>query len=501
MDKRAKREILIGGLLWLAWSLVVQPTWPQILLLLSPIVLFPLGLALIGSDDASPKALVGSRINPARLPAAILAALSFVVDQGSLAAILSLPWLAYTAVLSGAGIIRFLSRRSWLEPGVGADAALGFVVVGGAWLTLSRAGATPMGFDPTIVQLTAVHFHYAGFALPIVSTLVGHRLGYWGKVALPWAVIFGVPITAIGIIIDGTPEFFTANLMATIGLFCAFALLREAIALRSGILTIASIALAGGMVMAGVWATTQQFAIPGVTLELMARTHGTLNALGFGFLGLLGLLVTQATRTQDPSPASDAGPTNLIVGFGRASPARIAHIPIETELSYELSELKSRDNVNRRQWGIDLGDADGTFEAASDAMRRWIGHDGPRIVRNPEQPPIVAGERLRLAIPVGLIYATATCEIVDVTNEPDRFGFSYGTLRHHFQQGQEWFLVQRDESGHVRLTVDAIFISGCVLTRLAGPIATILQNRAINAYLEAVRSDTTANAPAHIEVS
>jgi len=43
------------------------------------------------------------------------------------------------------------------------------LAVGGAWLVASRLGMRPMGIQEPIVLLTAVHFHYAGFATATIA--------------------------------------------------------------------------------------------------------------------------------------------------------------------------------------------------------------------------------------------------------------------------------------------------------------------------------------------
>ena len=51
---------------------------------------------------------------------------------------------------------------------------------------------------PTIILLTAVHFHFAGFVLPLAGALAyGRRPGRWLEIALG-AVVVGIPITALG---------------------------------------------------------------------------------------------------------------------------------------------------------------------------------------------------------------------------------------------------------------------------------------------------------------
>src|ERR1700689_2369591 len=48
-----------------------------------------------------------------------------------------------------------------------------YLPVGCAWLVASRLGLSPMGFQEPIVLLTAVHFHFAGFAAPLLALAAG----------------------------------------------------------------------------------------------------------------------------------------------------------------------------------------------------------------------------------------------------------------------------------------------------------------------------------------
>ena len=44
--------------------------------------------------------------------------------------------------------------------------------VGGAWMAADWLAIQPMGFDSLIVRLTAAHFHFAGFVLPLVVIFI-----------------------------------------------------------------------------------------------------------------------------------------------------------------------------------------------------------------------------------------------------------------------------------------------------------------------------------------
>ena len=73
---------------------------------------------------------------------------------------------------------------------------------------MSRLGIQPLGFGDTIVLLTAAHFHYAGFAAPILTGLAGRILSDAPSttrrlfVVAGIAITIGTPIVATGITVS-----------------------------------------------------------------------------------------------------------------------------------------------------------------------------------------------------------------------------------------------------------------------------------------------------------
>ena len=79
-----------------------------------------------------------------------------------------------------------------------------YLPIGGAWLVASRLGIQPLGFGDTIVLLTAIHFHFAGFAAPLLAGFAGRavrdRQTASQVVALAaTGIILGTPLVAAGI--------------------------------------------------------------------------------------------------------------------------------------------------------------------------------------------------------------------------------------------------------------------------------------------------------------
>ena len=104
--------------------------------------------------------------------------------------------------------------------------------------------------------------------------------------------------------------------------------------------------------------------------------------------------------------------------------------------------------------------------------------------------PIAVGTNVAFSAPLPIGFIDGTCRIVLVVDEPNRYGFAYGTLPVHPERGEEAFVVSRDDPGNVRLDIDAVSRPVQPLARLVPPFADHLQNRAVRRYLAAMRTLT-----------
>jgi uncharacterized protein (UPF0548 family) len=100
---------------------------------------------------------------------------------------------------------------------------------------------------------------------------------------------------------------------------------------------------------------------------------------------------------------------------------------------------------------------------------------------------IEAGTNIALVAPLPIGWVDATCRIVAVVNEPDTFGFAYGTLRVHPERGEESFVVRRS-AGVVQFEVVAVSRPAHPVARLAPVIARHRQDRAVGRYLAAMQA-------------
>lgn len=228
---------------------------------------------------------------------ACLSVLALVIGRGPIAAILAVPWWFVAACVAGASngaLVRaLLAGRVLGEPWrIGATIATGFLAVGATWFVLDRAAVQPFGFDRTIVLLTAVHFHVAGFVLTLAGSLAARqRPGRAIHLAVV-ALIVGMPLTALGFFGCPVISWLGALLVAVGGIGIGLATVTIS---RIGADRVARVAfLIGGgtlfvtMPLAVAYATGTTFGIPSLGIPAMAAIHGGLNVVGFAIPAMIG---------------------------------------------------------------------------------------------------------------------------------------------------------------------------------------------------------------------
>jgi uncharacterized protein (UPF0548 family) len=128
---------------------------------------------------------------------------------------------------------------------------------------------------------------------------------------------------------------------------------------------------------------------------------------------------------------------------------------------------------NRQQ----LGTGAAAFERAKQAVRGWRMFPAPWTAIEPSAAPIETGTTVAVHVRVlGLWWLNAT-RIVYTIDEPRRFGFAYGTLPRHAEQGEERFVVEHLEDDTVWYDVLAYSRPRHILARIAYPLARRYQKR------------------------
>lgn len=141
-------------------------------------------------------------------------------------------------------------------------------------------------------------------------------------------------------------------------------------------------------------------------------------------------------------------------------------------------------------WQVELGaDEAGRFDRAAAALRNWQPQRGAGLRVRPDAP-VEPDTTFALVLPVGPLTVLAGARTVYVIDEPDRWGFAYGTLASHPEQGEEYFGVTRSD-GSVAFEITAFSRPRDRLARLGGPVTRYLQLKTTRKYLQAMRDAAT----------
>jgi len=291
----ADLSAVLGTAVWLALTATGELDAIERALALAPLVLVPLALrtAVIGAFQVPANRFTTTAIwlQPV---GALLFAVSLVVPSPTpLAAALATPWLVVTGLLGLAALARTL-RDGLTLPETAIDAGFAYVSVGAIALLLAHLDLT-FWFDRVIIRLTAVHFHYAGFVLPVAAGLTGRHLGDHsrGFRTAVGVILVGPALIAVGIAFSPLVEVVAVSVftvaVAAFGVVVLSRVIPTCPQLQGLLLGIAAVALPISMALAlGYGVSTFTGRSLGLTISTMVALHGSLNAFGFGLCATLG---------------------------------------------------------------------------------------------------------------------------------------------------------------------------------------------------------------------
>jgi len=318
----------LGAGVWAGISLACLPGWIrlsalEIVLLFVLLVLTPLALPLILSEQAGPPGVRTGRLVCLLQPLAVLlAGLAFFRDRGLLAAACAALWGGFTGLLALCGLIQLCQqfRRHTLSLStLSLAAALLYLPVGGAWMVAGVLGFGLLGFSVQTALLTAIHFQViplaalgiTGLSGQVLSTLPAARCGInWtlyrlaacGVLLDPLLVAAGQSASRI----SGLPALDTlpAGLLALSLILLAFLGLRFVVPatvsrLAQVLLAVSYMTVVATMLLAGVYMLGVVTGIRTLTLEQMIALHGLANALLFGGCGLSGWRIRRGLLSQE----------------------------------------------------------------------------------------------------------------------------------------------------------------------------------------------------------
>jgi len=227
---------------------------------------------------------------------------------------LTVPWLIVALLLAVSALwrLRHIVRMTASERM--RLAALFYLAIGAAWLVAFQLGLQPMGFSGIIVLLTAVHFHFTGFAATIWASRIGEMVPR-SKRAYAWfasGFVIATPLIAAGITLSPLLEIGGVLLLATSLIGLTVLLYRHLLPSLAGrsrrpskpalfasiypsrltlsklLLAISPLAMCVAILLAVIYGMGEYLQRSWLTIPQMVQWHGWLNAVGFTFLGLLG---------------------------------------------------------------------------------------------------------------------------------------------------------------------------------------------------------------------
>lgn len=136
---------------------------------------------------------------------------------------------------------------------------------------------------------------------------------------------------------------------------------------------------------------------------------------------------------------------------------------------------------------VQLGHGADVFAKACEGLRGWRAHARAGVEVHPREAAVGEGLTVVLAARVARLYLTVACRVVWVIDERKRFGFAYGTLPHHVIEGEEAFVVERDDSDVVRFRMTAFTRPRGRATSAFAPLVHAVDQHIARRYLRGLR--------------
>jgi uncharacterized protein (UPF0548 family) len=134
-----------------------------------------------------------------------------------------------------------------------------------------------------------------------------------------------------------------------------------------------------------------------------------------------------------------------------------------------------------------VGNGAEAFQRAVTGLKTWKAHRLPGMQVFPHDQEIRSGATVVVTLGTPIASIAAPCRIVGVIDGQTRWGFAYGTLPGHPEQGEESFAVSMSPDGTVSFEIEAFSRPGDPLVRLSGPIGRGMQRGGTGAYLRVLK--------------
>ncbi|WP_194840831.1 YndJ family protein [Filobacillus milosensis] len=266
--------IVLGAIAWLS-----PHEWYFLLLTVAQLVYVPFLLGSFLKKDELAKLS-----SAAFLAVIILQLTGDTRFDGLLAAI----YFFFTIVIAFHGVKRFLNRGFTHLEEFMIDIGMVYLAVGGMWFFAYEAGINT-GFSPMLKWLTAIHFHYSAFMLPIIVGLLGRIDQLRGYRVLATIIIVSPIIVALGITFSTTLELVSVlvYIVAIYGLILLSFRTKYTSAWQKWFMRLAFLALGMTILFSLAYAYGNWSGSYHISITFMLKFHGLMNAVIFGVSGVM----------------------------------------------------------------------------------------------------------------------------------------------------------------------------------------------------------------------
>ena len=162
--------------------------------------------------------------------------------------------------------------------------------------------------------------------------------------------------------------------------------------------------------------------------------------------------------------------------------------------SFSYPEVEATNGILPPEYTVDrnrvvLGSGSETFHRAAALLRDWQMFKLGWVETFPAAAPIRTGETVAIAVRHFGFWSLNACRIVYVFESERSFGFAYGTLADHAEQGEERFSIDWSaEDDSVCYNILAFSKPKKVAARVVRPLSRVLQKKFARDSLAVMKS-------------
>ncbi|MCA1054119.1 YndJ family protein [Rossellomorea aquimaris] len=247
---------------------------------------------------------------------------------------LALIYVFFTFFVALNGLKRFVKRgfTNWAE--ISIDVGMMYLFIGGLWFFAYVTGIDT-GFGTLITWLTAIHFHYSAFLLPVSLGFFGrlHRSTLYQRV-VP-ILLAGPMLVAIGITFWPLLEvlFVLFYIVAIYTLIILAFRTRFATRLQARLIRVSYGSLGVTILFSMMYALGRGFGNWSVSIDFMLMFHGLINCVFFGMMGVIGWVASPPASKGDTWTFPVSNIRGRFNDFGESHPGLVDNLNdfVETE--------------------------------------------------------------------------------------------------------------------------------------------------------------------------